>query len=246
MSLKPGPVPLRGSPLVGGLLISGAVIGLVGNALHPHSAGPDAAATIAGIAANGAWIAIHLAIISAILLIVGGLVGFAENFTGTDGELFSRLGVAAALVGSAVVTVSSSIDGFVMKAVAIDVLNAPASGHATALAVAIGLKEADFGIWSIGIVIFFGATFASFGAAVIASGRYERWFGWLAIVGAAGSTVAGVLQIAASGEVQAAETILLVSTLLLTVWTFLLGVRVLRSPSAERGPASALAVGVRS
>jgi hypothetical protein len=245
MSLEPGSVPFRGSRVAAGMLVSGAVIGLVGNALHPHAAGLDMAETVAGIAASGTWVAIHFAILTAIILIVGGLIGVAETFQGTDGELYWRLGIAAALVGSAVVTVSTSIDGFVMKAVTSDVLDAPASGHATALAVAVGLKEADFGIWSIGIVIFFGAAFAAFGAAMIASRRYGRWLGWLAIVGAAGSTVAGMLQIAASGEVQAAETILLASTMLLTVWTFVLGVRVFRRPSMEPEPVLPLAAGVR-
>ena len=246
MSLEPGPVPFRGSRLAAGMLISGAMIGLVGNALHPHAAGADAEATMAAIAASGAWVAIHFAILTAIILIVGGLIALADTFRGTEGELFWRLGLAAALVGTAVVTVSTSVDGFGMKAIALDILNAPSATHATALAIAVGLREADFGIWSIGIVIFFGAAFASFGTAMVVSRRYERGLGWLAIVGAAGSTVGGMLQIAATGETQAAETILLVSTILLTVWTFILGVRVFRNPLMEPRPATPLAAGVRS
>jgi len=60
--------------------------------------------------------------------------------------------------------------------------------------------------------------------AVIASRQFAGWFGWVAVVGAGGATVAALLQIAASGRVQAAETIFLVSSLLLTLWTLWAGV----------------------
>jgi hypothetical protein len=92
------------------------------------------------------------------------------------------------------------------------------------LGVATAVKAVGFGLWSIGIIVFFGAAFACFGLAAIASRRFPTWFGWIAIIGAGGSAVAGLLQIAANGEVQAAETTLLVSTLLLTLWTLALGV----------------------
>jgi hypothetical protein len=208
----------------GALFVAGAVIGLVGNALHPHTADPDAAATVQAIAQNGAWVAIHLAIIVAILLIIGGLVGLAEQFQGTSAEPLARLGLAAALLGGAVVTVSTAIDGFVMKALSVSSAGAPAEEAATALRIAIAVKEVDFGIWSIGMLVFFGVAFACFGFAVTASRRYPGWFGWIAVLGAGGSAIAALLQIAASGEVQAAETIFLASSTLLTLWTLALGV----------------------
>lgn len=214
--------------ITGGLFIVGAVVGLVGNALHPHTADPDAAAIVRAIGQNGAWVGIHLAIIVAILLIIGGLVGFADQLNGTPAAPLARLGLAAALVGGAVVTVSSAIDGFVMKALALSSANAPAAETASALRIAIAVKDADFGIWSIGMLVFFGATFICFGLAVSASRRFAGWFGWVAIAGAGGAILAALLQIAASGEVQAAETIFLVSSLVLTLWTLAMGVLIWR------------------
>jgi hypothetical protein len=58
---------------------------------------------------------------------------------------------------------------------------------------------------------------------VVGSRRYPGWFGWIAVVGAAGSAVAALLQIAASGEVQAAETLFFASSLVLTLWALALG-----------------------
>ena len=222
MSLQPR--SFSSQRMTGSLFIVGAVIGLVGNALHPHTADPDAAATVRAIAQNGAWVGIHLAIIVAILLIIGGLVGLAEQFKGTSAAPLARLGLAAALVGGALVTVSSAVDGFGMKALALSSAGAPAAEAATAQRIAIAVRDADFGIWSIGMLVFFGAAFACFGLAVKESRQFPSWFGWAAVVGAGGATVAALLQIAASGRVQAAETIFLVSSLLLTLWTLWAGV----------------------
>lgn len=217
------PPPRARQRMSGAMFVAGAVIGLVGNALHPHSAEPNAAATVQALAQNGAWVAVHLAIIVAILLIIGGLVGLAELLKDTPGGSLARLGLAAALLGGAIVTVSTAIDGFAMKALALSVAAASAAESAAALHIAVAVKETDFGIWSIGMLVFFGATFACFGGAVTASRRYPGWFGWIAVLGAGGSAVAALLQIAASAGVQAAETIFLASSVLLTLWTFALG-----------------------
>jgi hypothetical protein len=224
----PNPMAARTHKTTGALLIVGSLLGLVGNALHPHVANVDAAAVVRAIGDNGAWVAIHLAIIVAILLIIGGLIGLSDELAGTPGELLARLGLGAALLGGAVVTVSSAIDGFVMKALAISLAGGAGGGPATALQIAIAVKTVDFGIWSIGILAFFGATFGCFGFAILASRRYPARYGWVPIVGAAGSSVAALLQIALNGESQAAESIFLASSLLLTLWTLALGARLWR------------------
>jgi len=217
----------------GALLIAGAVIGAIGNALHPHSASPDPAAAVQAIAQNGAWVAIHLAIIVAILLIIGGLVGLAEEFRESSAEPLARLGLAAALMGGTVITVSTALDGFGRKALAVAVADAPAPEAATALRIAIAANDAQFGLWSIAMLVFFGMTFACFGSAIIASRRFPGWFGWIALVGAGGSAIAALLQIAANGEVQTAETIFLASSIVLTVWTLAVGVRLWRGPALD-------------
>ena len=225
--------PLVRQRISGALLISGAVIGTIGNALHPHSASPDPAATVQAIAQNGAWVAIHLAIIVAILLIIGGLVGLAEEFRASSAEPLARLGLAAALIGGAVVTVNFALDGFGRKAQAVAVADAPASEAATALRIAITANDAQQGLWSMAMLVFFGVTFACFGGAIIASRRFPGWFGWIALVGAGGSAIAALLQIAANGEVQAAETIFLASSILLILWTLAVGVRLWRGPALD-------------
>ena len=236
---------LHGHRLFGALFISGAIIGLAGNGLHPHTADLAGAATVQAIAGNGAWVAIHLAIIVAILLVIGGLVGLAEEMTGTPGEPLARLGLVAAVLGGAVVTVSSAIDGFVMKALSDASVRATGTDGALALRISVAVKGVDFGIWSIGMLAFFGVAFACFGGAVIAGRHYPGWFGGIAIVGATGSAIAALLQIAASGEVQAAETIFFASSLLLTLWALALGILMWRDEAGAMVDTLSLASQVR-
>lgn len=245
MSTRPRPEQLAWHRLFGALFISGAIIGLVGNGLHPHTADLDGAATVHAIAGNGAWVAIHLAIIVAILLVIGGLVGLAEEMTGTPGEPLARLGIVAAVLGGSVVTVSSAIDGFVMKALSVASVSANGTDGALALSISVAVKDVDFGIWSIGMLAFFGVAFACFGGAVIASRRYSGWFGWIAIVGAAGSAAAALLQIAASGEVQTAETLFFASSLILTLWALALGILMWREDAGAMVDPLSLASPVR-
>jgi hypothetical protein len=224
------------------LLVAGAGLGLVGNALHPHSADPDAAAAVRAIAQSGAWVGIHLAIIVAVLLVIGGLVGLAHLLADGPAGPLARLGLAAALLGGAVVCVSTAIDGFGMQALARAWAGAPAAEAGTALRVAAAVQAATFGVWSVGMLVFFGAAFGCFGAAATASGRFPRGFGWTAVAGGAGAAAAALLQLAAGGAVQAAETLFLAASLLLTMWAFALGVLLWRA-SARPAAAPATAAG---
>jgi len=120
--------------------------------------------------------------------------------------------------------VSSAIDGFGMKALAVASAAAAGPAAADALRISVAINEVFFGVWSIGMLAFFGLAFGCFGGAVIASGRYPRWFGGIAVAAAAGSAAAALLQIAANGEVQMAETLFFASSLILTLWTLALGI----------------------
>jgi hypothetical protein len=220
------------------LLLVGGVLAAIGNALHPHAPTTDRAATIVAIATDGAWVWIHLAIILGVLLIVGGLVGLSPELVGRVAEPFARLGVAAALVGGAVVTVSTAVDGFGMKALADGVASGPSSEAAGRLRAAVAIAEADFGVWSIGMLVLFGAAFGCFAIAIATSRRFPAWNGLLAALGAAGAAVAALDQIAVGGESQTAETLFLVGSVLLTVWVLVTGVQLWRG--LPEAPAAAI------
>jgi hypothetical protein len=236
----------EGRTLAGALLLIGGVLALVGNALHPHTADTDPAATISALANDAAWPWIHLAIMGGILLIIGGLVIVARELIGGMAEPLARLAVAALLIGGAVVVVSTSVDGFGMQALAIAAQAAPAAERTNAIRTAIAVDTMDFGIWSMGMLVLFGAGFGCFALALAASHLLPLWYAALALAGALLSGMAATLQIAEGGETQAAETIFLVGSMLLTAWVIVLGVRSLRGlptsvTTAAVGAASASA-----
>ncbi len=221
------------------LLMAGAVIGAVGNALHPHVA-VSMTSKLQAIAGNEAWVAIHLTILVAILLVVGGLVGLARLLDDGPGGPLARIGIAAALVGGALASVSTSIDGFALKPLALQWAAASTSDAATVLALAGAVQVAGFAIWSMAILVLFGVAFACFGGAVVASGQFPAWLGWVAVASGVGSAVVALLQIANTGEVQAAETLFFATSLLVTLWAFAVVVLVWRD---ERAPDGSLAPG---
>jgi len=214
--------------------MAGAVIGAVGNALHPHVA-VSMTSKLQAIAGNEAWVGVHLTILVAILLVIGGLVGLARLLDDGPGGPLARLGIAGALLGGGLATVSTSIDGFALKPLALDWAGASTSDAAGVLGLAGAVQVVGFAIWSMAILVLFGAAFACFGAAFVASRQFPAWLGWLAIVSGAGSGVAALLQIANTGEVQTAETLFFAASLLATLWAFAVGVFVWRDGRAQDG-----------
>ena len=214
------------------LLIAGAVLGLIGNGLHPHVVATDAAAALRAIADSGSWVWIHVAIIVAVLLVAGGLVGFAQEMVDGAAAPVARLGIAAVLIGGALVFVSTSIDGFGRKALALNWMAAPAPQADAALQVGIGAKLVGDGVWTLGILIFFGAAFMCFGVAANLSRRFPMWVGWAAVLGGAGSVVAAFLRIASNADVQSADDVFLASSVLITLWALVLGIWVWRDVNA--------------
>jgi hypothetical protein len=97
------------------------------------------------------------------------------------------------------------------------------------------VQVVGFAVWSMAILVLFGAAFACFGAAFVASRQFPAWLGWLAIVSGAGSAIAALLQIANTGEVQTAEMLFFASSLLATLWAFAAGVLVWRDGRAQDG-----------
>lgn len=223
------------------LLIVAAVVGLVGNAMHPHTVDVDAAAALRGVGESGTWVWIHFVIITAVLLLMGGLVGFAHALEDSPAAPLARLAGATSLVGGAFVCVSTSIDGFGRKALALSWSGATPAQSGTALQVALGAELLGGALWTLAILVFFGAAFICFGAAANASGRYPALFGWTAIVAGLLSVSASVLRIAANGDQQLSESIFLASSITITIWAFVLGVMMWRGVRPE-SPVKANAV----
>jgi len=78
------------------------------------------------------------------------------------------------------------------------------------------------------MLVFFGFVFICLGLAANATGRFPALFGWAAVGGGVLSGTAALLQIANTGENSAAETLFLIGSVVITLWSLALGVMLSR------------------
>ncbi|HET8568967.1 MAG TPA: DUF4386 family protein [Candidatus Limnocylindria bacterium] len=229
----------------GSLLITAAIVGAIGNALHPHTVDTDVTAANRAIAESGTWVWIHLAIVLAVLFLMGGLAGFAHVLEATAGSALARVANVASLVGGTFVCASTAIDGFGRKALATNWLASPATSADAALQSAIGTQLFGGALWTFGMLIFFGLAFVAFGAATSVSRRYPAWFGWAAIGSGAVSTAAATLRMVANGDEPVSELLFLASSVTITIWALVLGVMLWRGASEGASANATLAGATR-
>src|SRR5213592_2455212 len=86
--------------LGGASAILGAVIGLVGNLIHPATSGPGHPAETARVVADSSiWIPLHVALLVSFVLMLGGLVAIHDSITDGRAAALARFGLIAAIVG---------------------------------------------------------------------------------------------------------------------------------------------------
>src|SRR6266545_2420403 len=76
--------------------VAGAVVGLVGNLIHPETSGPgDPEATARVVADSQIWVPLHFALAVAFILMLLGLVAIHDSITGGLAGALARLGLAS-------------------------------------------------------------------------------------------------------------------------------------------------------
>jgi hypothetical protein len=218
----------------GGSAVAGAIIGLVGNLAHPVTAGPDdPEATARVVAESQIWGPLHLALLVAFVLMLGGLVAIHDSIGDGVPAALARFGLASAVVGTTVGVVLITLDGFAAKHLAESWLSAPPDLRASAIGSFRAEDSINFALLSPLNLVFAGFTFILYGLAVAFSDTYPRWLGWTAAVGGAGGAISGVIQ-SYIGEPVAITTALGVAApTVITLWLIAMGILVFRK---GRGP----------
>ncbi len=215
---------------VGGVAaVVGALLGMVGNLIHPATAGPgEPASTARVVADSGAWIPIHLAIVVGLVLMLGGLAAVCQSIRGGLAGALARLGLAAAIVGTTVGIVLVSLDGFAAKHLADAWLAAPADGREAALSAFKAVDAMNFALLSPFNLVFAGFTFVLYGMAGALSRIYPAWLGWLVVIAGVGGSVSGVIQ-AWIGEPTAVTTAIgIAAPTVITLWLLVMGLLLIR------------------
>lgn len=215
----------------GMLLMGGAALALVGNALHPRfdtATQADPAASIAAIGESGIWVVDHLLILVGVLAITLGFVALAA-------DLAREHHATSWALAAGVVTILTG--GYAVTFIVIDAFAAPLLADAAgAAAAAPALSAIELGGFVGTAVLVFGVQPAALGMAVVRSETYPHWAGFVALAAAVLGVVAGVVMLT-TGEVGAvATTIFLLSSIPATLVALYLGFELRRHHLAEPTP----------
>lgn len=92
-----------------------------------------------------------------------------------------------------------------------------------------GVRQVEIGLASL-VSLLFGLTVSSYGLAILASARYLRWLGTVALPGSLGTFVAGVVQ-AHQGFSAIAMHAGMPSSVVLLLWLVIVGVQMWQQAS---------------
>src|SRR6266542_1357557 len=217
----------------GASAIVGAVLGMVGNLLHPVTPIDDPEGVARVIANSEIWVAIHLVILFGIILMLGGLVAIYHSIRGGIAGALARFGLFAAVVGATVGLVLVILDGVAARQLAQEWAAAPADQKATALSLVHANETSNFALASLFNFVFAAATFILFGLAVALSDVFPRWLGWIVFVAGVASIGAGLIQ-AYVGEPTGASRILTIfGPTVITLWLLVVGILLVRMGRSE-------------
>lgn len=217
--------------LGGGAAVVGGVLALVVNIFHPRADEFTAEAEIAMVADSDSWLLVHLIGAWALAFLFVGLVTLG-SYISRGGVTWGRLARASAVGGTAVAFLAITVDGMAMKAVADAGAGEPAEAVAeVGLALFTALIGASFGLMPL-----------LFGLAMLATGTFDRWLGWLAVVGGGLGLVTSSIQYLTGPSAFVTNILFTITALLVTVWIVVAGWRLWNAAEMAPDPVGAARV----
>jgi uncharacterized protein DUF4386 len=213
--------------------VAGAVLGAVGNVLHPRYGDIPDFRIYRKIADSGIWRTADLILVVAILLTAAGFVAIAHSVEGGGSDALARYGRLAAIVGGAVAVAELGIDTFALKVQAEVFAGAARQdvvGSFWATNAVDHLNTALFATWTI---VYLGVAPLLLGVAIVRTRRYPTWIGGVGAVGGLTCVVVGFVNLMRTDQ-TATQVPFLVGSLLVTAWILVAGVLLARAPTHMR------------
>jgi Domain of unknown function (DUF4386) len=214
--------------LGGASAVLGALLGMVGNLIHPVTPIDDPEGVARTIADSAIWLPAHLAIVVGILLMLAGLVAIHHSIRGGLAGALARFGLIAAIAGATIGMMLVILDGVAARQLAREWATAPPDQKAAALSLVHANETINFALAGLFNLVFAAATFILFGLAVALGDVYPRWLGWVVTVAGLGSIGAGLVQ-AYVGEPSGASRVLtIIGPTVITLWLLVMGILLIR------------------
>ncbi|HET9493913.1 MAG TPA: DUF4386 family protein [Chloroflexia bacterium] len=217
----------------GGLGIAGALLGLVGNLLHPATTTGDIEGTARVIAESDGWVAVHFTIVVGLILMLGGLAAIYHSIRGGLPGALMRLGFVAGVVGATVGLILVIVDGIAAKSLADRWAVAPPDEQSIALGMLLTEETINVGLASLFNVLFAGVTFIFYGLAVALSNVYPRWLGWVVMLAAVIGVVAGGIQAYVGDFTEITRILTIITPTIITLWLMVMGFLLVRKAARE-------------
>jgi len=218
----------------GASAIAGAILGGVGNLVHPVTPENDPVGVARVIADSDLWVPVHLVIALGILLMLGGLVAVSHSIGGGVPGALARFGLFAALAGATIGLVLVILDGVAARQLAQEWASAAPHEQATALGLVHVNETINFALASLFNFVFAAATFILFGLAVAFIDVYPRSLGWVAVAAGVGSMGAGLIQAAVGEPTGASRVLTIIGPTLITLWLLVVGILLVRKGRERR------------
>lgn len=222
--------------LGGWLAITGTVLSVVVNALHPHQDIPTDE-FMTEVHETSFWILLHLGIVLAQIVDMLAMLAIGRSMRGAAREDLLRYADGAAVLAAAVMLTLMAQDGFTAKHLADYYETAQGAEQAMAYPVAYAfllLLLAGLGLW---YLVFFGVAMPLYSLAMFRSDLYPRWLAFLGTVAGACGLVVGSLIYTLGASFLVTTLLFLIFSTLGFAWLLMAGVYMLRGARRAGPPA---------
>jgi hypothetical protein len=210
--------------LGGASAVVGALLGMVGNLIHPVTPIDDPEGVARVIADSEIWVPAHLVIVLGLVLMLGGLVALHHSIRRGSAGALARFGLFAAVAGATIGLVDVILDGVAARQLAQEWAAAPANQKAVALDLVQANETINFALASGLNFVFAAVTFILFGLAVALSDVYPRWLGWVALSAGVASIGAGLIQASVGEPTDASRILTIIGPTVITLWLLVIGI----------------------
>ena len=209
--------------------IGGAVLGFVFNLCHPRPSTPSVADELRMVAGSDIWRFDHFMLMWSVALVLIGLVVIGRSFAQEPAVSWGRVAVAAAITGGAVALVTVFADGMAGHDAAMEWAKTQSE---VSLATATAVGQVTLSLFTALIFVFFGVTPVLYGVAILSSAEYPKWLGHLPLASGSLGLVTASIQFLAGVSLLTATVLFPISSLITTIWLFLMGVQLWRRSNA--------------
>lgn len=214
------------------LLLTGALLLIIGNVSHPIDDAPSATSRFALVQGH-TWVIVHLVLAVGFGLVAAGLVTVRSSISQPLARALARIGaIAAGIGGTLLFAVFGGLDGYAVSHLA-PRWHAASEAERPALEASATMFEAiDTGLAAVGTLALLGFALLAIGTALFTSRVVPAWLGVAGIVLGLLGTVTGVVM-ALHGATEFTINVLLRPLgMATTLWFIALGVAFWRLASA--------------